>query len=212
MIGRTKEEKENIRWGEKKRKRVGNKRRGRKRGKEKAALLKEMTPSWFTEHLHWAAVPLCLMLSGCQHHSQQHCLDAPRGSCVGLCSRLTRPLIRIDTRQGLSQPKSRSNRRRTWRSAVIMWSFRELLSKSDARFYIQARCCQILLLHSNSNSLLRWFWLIHRGILIAIAFIFLGWISKCVCQEDVKAGMHLHLEEFDTLCWDCESTRVSLIF
>lgn len=79
MIGRTKEEKENIRWGRKKRKRVGNKRRGRKRGKEKAALLKEMTPSWFTEHLHWAAVPLCLMLSGCQRHSQQHCLDAPRG-------------------------------------------------------------------------------------------------------------------------------------
>lgn len=52
-------------------------RKERKRKKE--ALLKEMTPSWFTERLHWAAVPLCLMLSGCQRHSQQHCLASPRG-------------------------------------------------------------------------------------------------------------------------------------
>lgn len=62
--------------------------RGKEEGEEetdyegkrrKEALLKEMTPSWFTERLHWAAVPLCLMLSGCQRHSQQHCLAAPRG-------------------------------------------------------------------------------------------------------------------------------------
>lgn len=59
--------------------REGRKQTMRERGKEKEALLKEMTLSWFTERLHWAAVPMCLMLSGCQRHSQQHCLAAPRG-------------------------------------------------------------------------------------------------------------------------------------
>lgn len=84
--------------------------------RKKEALLKEMTPSRFTGRLHWAAVPLCLMLSGCQRYS----LAAPMGGGgVGLCSRLTLPLIRIDTGKGLSQPESISDRVQSWHTVII---------------------------------------------------------------------------------------------
>lgn len=101
-----------------------------------------MTPSWLTERLHRAAVTLCLMLSGCQRRSQQHCLAAPRGvgSCVGLCSRLTLPLIRIDTGEGLGQAKSRPDGVQSQHAAITTQSviFRALRAGQ-----IGPACCRL---------------------------------------------------------------------
>lgn len=128
-------------------------RKRRKRRREKEALLKEMTPSWFTECLHWAAVPLCLMLSGCQRHSQQHCLAAPTGKCVGLCSRLTLRLIRIDTGKGLSRAESRSDTVATRHTVIISWSVILIVPPQDGSVVqTQQRCHQIILLHPHLIS------------------------------------------------------------
>ena len=53
--------------------------RERTRRREKETLLKEMTPSWLSEPLHWPVGAPVLNALCCQRCSQRCCLAAPRG-------------------------------------------------------------------------------------------------------------------------------------